>query len=283
MSTLNSAKLDSDDEDDQDFIPSLPKPRNGKAQRKRPRTTESDGSGSSSPSDGEDGEDDEDLRTEAKRLRAEQEQAETEKRKKDAEALFKSMMEEPAAPQSPAPEKAAPVETVEIKRPRQFAGETIYETVLLSRDHPDAVAHFAREAALKGAESESSPAPSGSGLTASTISPKSTILPSGSTAPQTSQAGSLASSSPKTIIKSRPPVRRKPRQSLEAMSAALDKGKKMTTLEKSQMDWKSHTSADPSIQAELEANRRGGGYLEKQQFLDRVGERRTGALDGSRK
>lgn len=28
------------------------------------------------------------------------------------------------------------------------------------------------------------------------------------------------------------PVRRKPRQSLEAMSAALDKGKKMTTLEK---------------------------------------------------
>lgn len=28
------------------------------------------------------------------------------------------------------------------------------------------------------------------------------------------------------------PVKRKPRQSLEAMSAALDKGKKMTTLEK---------------------------------------------------
>jgi hypothetical protein len=28
------------------------------------------------------------------------------------------------------------------------------------------------------------------------------------------------------------PIRRKPRQSLEAMSAALDKGRKMTTLEK---------------------------------------------------
>jgi hypothetical protein len=33
-------------------------------------------------------------------------------------------------------------------------------------------------------------------------------------------------------LKSKPPPRRKPRQSLEAMSAALDKGKKMTTLEK---------------------------------------------------
>lgn len=32
--------------------------------------------------------------------------------------------------------------------------------------------------------------------------------------------------------KAKGPVRRKPRQSLEAMSAALDKGKKMTTLEK---------------------------------------------------
>jgi len=31
---------------------------------------------------------------------------------------------------------------------------------------------------------------------------------------------------------SKKPPRRKPRQSLEAMSAALDKGKKMTTLEK---------------------------------------------------
>jgi len=29
------------------------------------------------------------------------------------------------------------------------------------------------------------------------------------------------------------------------------------------------------MQAELEANRRGGGYLEKQSFLDRVGERKT--------
>jgi hypothetical protein len=36
----------------------------------------------------------------------------------------------------------------------------------------------------------------------------------------------------KTTMQHKKPVRRKPRQSLEAMSAALDKGKKMTTLEK---------------------------------------------------
>jgi hypothetical protein len=48
------------------------------------------------------------------------------------------------------------------------------------------------------------------------------------------------------------------------------------------MDWKTHTSADPTMQSELEANRRGGGFLEKQQFLDRVGDRRTGALEGAK-
>ncbi|ORX36424.1 bucentaur or craniofacial development-domain-containing protein [Kockovaella imperatae] len=70
------------------------------------------------------------------------------------------------------------------------------------------------------------------------------------------------------------PLKRKPRQSLEQMSAALDKGKKMTTLEKSQHDWKNHTAANSSVQAELEAHRRTGGYLDKQDFLDRVGDRK---------
>ena len=47
------------------------------------------------------------------------------------------------------------------------------------------------------------------------------------------------------------------------------------------MDWKSHTASDTSMKDELEANRRAGGYLEKQNFLDRVGERRAGAFDGA--
>jgi hypothetical protein len=47
----------------------------------------------------------------------------------------------------------------------------------------------------------------------------------------------------------------------------------------SQMDWKKHTAADQAINAELEANRRAGGYLQKKDFLDRVGERRMDTFD----
>lgn len=42
------------------------------------------------------------------------------------------------------------------------------------------------------------------------------------------------------------------------------------------MDWKSHTAADTQMAAELDANRRSGGYLQKKDFLERVQERRDG-------
>ena len=52
------------------------------------------------------------------------------------------------------------------------------------------------------------------------------------------------------------------------------------------MDWKAHlaseTAAGSDIQDELAANRRGGGYLEKVDFLDRVGERREDLFDQAR-
>jgi len=45
------------------------------------------------------------------------------------------------------------------------------------------------------------------------------------------------------------------------------------------MDWKTHTGGDKAINDELEANRRAGGYLQKKDFLDRVGERRMESFD----
>jgi hypothetical protein len=48
------------------------------------------------------------------------------------------------------------------------------------------------------------------------------------------------------------------------------------------MDWKSHTAAlDAATAAELQANRKqgGGGFLEKQEFLGRVGDRLEAGLD----
>lgn len=79
-------------------------------------------------------------------------------------------------------------------------------------------------------------------------------------------------------------MRKRPRQSLEAMAAAIDKGKKMTTLEKSQMDWDSHMATETKLADEVAQHRKTGGFLEKQAFLERVGERRAmppGAGSGS--
>jgi hypothetical protein len=84
--------------------------------------------------------------------------------------------------------------------------------------------------------------------------------------------------------KGKAPVKRKPRQSLESMSAALDKGKKMTTLEKVSLDLPSlflmsavarhkntrQTSADDSLQ-------RTGNHILPPTPLCRLSSKQTGA------
>ncbi|KAG2358266.1 bucentaur or craniofacial development-domain-containing protein [Suillus spraguei] len=77
----------------------------------------------------------------------------------------------------------------------------------------------------------------------------------------------------------KPPGPRKPRTSLADIPS--QKAKKITTLDKSAMDWRTHvTSSD--IKDELDANRRGGGYLEKMDFLKRVEDRREDAYEASK-
>ena len=58
----------------------------------------------------------------------------------------------------------------------------------------------------------------------------------------------------------------------------------LTTLEKSALDWKAHvdTSGSPELASELEANRRGGGYLDKVEFLQRVGDRKGQAFEANK-
>jgi hypothetical protein len=59
------------------------------------------------------------------------------------------------------------------------------------------------------------------------------------------------------------------------------------------MDWKAHLESEAAVtdadeggvgtmRDELEANRRGGGYLEKVDFLDRVGARREELFEKER-
>lgn len=83
----------------------------------------------------------------------------------------------------------------------------------------------------------------------------------------------------------RRPGRRKPKVQLaELPSSDSRKGKTLTTLEKSTLDWNAHVNVpgEPELAAELEANRRGGGYLERVEFLQRVDERKNQAFEMSR-
>jgi hypothetical protein len=61
------------------------------------------------------------------------------------------------------------------------------------------------------------------------------------------------------------------------------KPKKITTLDKSAMDWRAHIQSEQemgsSLKDDLEAHRKAGGYLEKVEFLKRVDERKEDNLD----
>ena len=101
----------------------------------------------------------------------------------------------------------------------------------------------------------------------------------------TSQSGSHATDN-RQPSDSKPPTTRpgprKPKVTLAALPGSA-KQKKMTTLEKSALDWKSHLqsecAAGSSLIDELAANRRAGGYLEKVEFLKRVDGRKDETLE----
>ncbi|KAK4683752.1 hypothetical protein P7C73_g6477, partial [Tremellales sp. Uapishka_1] len=251
MSTLATATFhsDSEDEHDGDFVPDQPKQKSRKGKGKRPRGVSLSDSGSSSPSTSDD-------EGEQKKPKLE-DVTEAEERRRKALEEFRAMQSEDKAITSGNQERK--VELVSVQRARRFAGETLYETVELPANDPEAIAFLAKKISSESPSQEAvaSPIAEDSSASASLV--------------ETPATPAAAKPKPK------PAPRRKPRQSLEAMAAAIDKGKKMTTLEKSQLDWKSHmATADDKMREEVEANRRGGGYLEKRDFLERVEERRDG-------
>ena len=101
-----------------------------------------------------------------------------------------------------------------------------------------------------------------------------------SSPPLTSNSAIPASTSTSTKPPVRKPGPRKPKTSLTPLPGS-SKTKKLTTLDKSAMDWQSHVHSEQhsGLKDELEANRKAGGYLEKVQFLKRVEERKDGTLE----
>ncbi|KAK7020415.1 bucentaur or craniofacial development-domain-containing protein [Favolaschia claudopus] len=108
--------------------------------------------------------------------------------------------------------------------------------------------------------------------------------------PETSQASSSAeastSSSAHSTIEARPPAKPRPgpRKSKTTLATIpTQKARKLSTLDKSAMDWQAHVNSEPSeMKDELDANRRGGGYIEKVEFLSRVDARKEDALEASK-
>ena len=98
-----------------------------------------------------------------------------------------------------------------------------------------------------------------------------------------SASSSAAASSSATPKPTKRPGPRKSKTLLAPLPGA-QKTKKLTTLDKSAMDWRAHVEGDSSqpMKEELEANRRGGGYLEKVEFLQRVGARKEEVLDANK-
>ena len=207
MSTFVAADLgDSSDEEDLDFVPVPIDPS-----KKRKATADS----VKSPEEKTAKEGDEEAVAAAS------------KRKKAAD-VFDAMKEESAATgeTSTSSSKAA---LVEVKRLRRFAGENLEcaqrearfsdadpqdsrETVQVPSNDPEAVAYLARLDKIQPIQSDEAHNLS---LSSESLAP----IPRSGTS-------SMTEPSRRSLTK------RKPRQSLEQMSAALDKGKKMTTLEK---------------------------------------------------
>ena len=107
-----------------------------------------------------------------------------------------------------------------------------------------------------------------------------------STAPTTEidiNTGTTSTSA--TFTPGKRPGPRKPKTQLpELPRQSSTRATKLTTLNKSVMDWKAHVQSSEydGLQDELDANRRGGGYLEKVEFLQRVDDRKEAMLEAAK-
>ncbi|KAJ7089252.1 bucentaur or craniofacial development-domain-containing protein [Mycena belliarum] len=176
-------------------------------------------------------------------------------KKQTREALWSTFQASVDEPHSKPVEK--PKRMVKIEKRYLFAGEYTVEVVEVPEDSPDAKKWPLWRPPDDPAAS--SPAPG----------------------TQDSPSLSPGASTSSTRPAAKKPGPRKPRTSLADIPS--QKARKLSTLDKSSMDWRAHVNSEsPDIKDELDANRRGGGYLEKVEFLNRVDARKGDALELSK-
>ncbi|KAG2066188.1 hypothetical protein BDR04DRAFT_1082204 [Suillus decipiens] len=184
-------------------------------------------------------------------------------KKKARDALWASFQASVSTPPPPKVEDP-PKKLVKIEKRFLFAGKNMVEVV----EVPEGSEEAKKWPRWDPSQSLSAATPTLDSSSSTTdVSMSTSIL----TAP-------IQPTAEKSAIR-KPPGPRKPRTSLADIPS--QKAKKITTLDKSAMDWRTHvTSSD--IKDELDANRRGGGYLEKMDFLKRVEDRREDAYEASK-
>ncbi|KAI0761672.1 bucentaur or craniofacial development-domain-containing protein, partial [Trametes elegans] len=163
---------------------------------------------------------------------------------------------------------------VKIVKRYRFAGEEITEVKEVPADSPEAKT-WPLWKPVDDISSSSSPGdPS--------TSHRQDAVPSSAPTPSVTAASSSSAATKSNPAKppGKRPGPRKPKTTLRKKEAA----KKLTTLDKSAMDWRAHVegAASAEVKDELEAHRRGGGYLERVEFLQRVEARKEEVLDASK-
>ncbi|KAF4616476.1 hypothetical protein D9613_008438 [Agrocybe pediades] len=194
-----------------------------------------------------------------------------------------------AAPPSTSPPK--PKETlVKVEKRYLFAGKEVIEVVEVPENSADAKKwpRWKDPATNTGDGPDCGPKSSSESLATNEVK-ESPVAPIISTPPDNTTTTPVdndaqRSSTPKPAP--RKPGPRKSKVSLAPLPGS-SKAKKLTTLDKSAMDWRNHIqsqqqSGSSDAVDELEANRRSGGYLEKVEFLKRVEERREDNLDAAK-
>lgn len=118
----------------------------------------------------------------------------------------------------------------------------------------------------------------------SSDSPARSSLSAERRSPVASSSSAVQASTPAKPIAKRTAPRRTKSKLADIDIPKKEPVKRLTTLDKSAMDWRTHVAgdADAAMKDELEANRRGGGYLEKVEFLQRVEARKDEVLDANK-
>ncbi|KAI6037607.1 bucentaur or craniofacial development-domain-containing protein [Pisolithus marmoratus] len=176
---------------------------------------------------------------------------------RERDTLWASFQASVSTPTPPPKEQESPANLVKIEKRYLFAGKHVTEVVEVAAESEDAK----KWPLWRPHESDST----------------------GERAEEGRPSSATPASTPKPTSGTRPGPR-KPRTTLPALpTPGSSKAKKITTLDKSAMDWRAHvTSQSGDVQNELTANRRGGGFLEKVDFLQRVQDRRQDVLESSK-